>query len=115
MQNKFIEIALAEKGNIVAIGIKPNRIDTRFGYIEPGTRISGTDINAFEVKSFKEKPNHLQAKEYIKKGFMWNSGMFIVKPSLLYQNLQKYMPPLHQALEKIIESNFDSKVRNSTN
>jgi len=103
-------ITHAKKGNIVTIGIKPNRPATRFGYIEPGIKITGTDIDTFKVKMFKEKPNRSTAEEYIKQGFMWNSGMFIVKPSVLYQKIQKYMPELYNALEKIQVSGFDSKL-----
>ena len=103
-------ITFAEKNKIATIGIKPNRIETRFGYIAPKTQIFGTDIEAYEVKEFKEKPNRSQAEEYIQQGFMWNSGMFIVKPSVLYQNFEKYMPALHQALEKIRKTDFDPKV-----
>ena len=105
-----VAIALAEKGKIVTIGINPSRTETRFGYIAPGTHLPNTNIDAYNVKEFKEKPDQVLAEEYIKKGFMWNSGMFIAKPSVLYQNFQKHMPDLYSALEQIQDSDFDSKV-----
>ncbi|MHA1228082.1 MAG: mannose-1-phosphate guanylyltransferase [Candidatus Hodarchaeales archaeon] len=111
---RFIEVIrtatkLAEKGKIVTIGIKPRRVETRFGYINLGEMIPDTDVPAFEVQSFTEKPNAILAKEYIAHGYLWNSGMFVVKPSVLYENFKKFMPRLYEALEKIRESDFDPK------
>ncbi|UCG03318.1 MAG: mannose-1-phosphate guanylyltransferase [Candidatus Heimdallarchaeota archaeon] len=100
-------IKLAEKGKIATIGIKPSRIETRFGYINPGKRIEKILIPTFEVESFTEKPNEAQAQNYIDLGYLWNSGMFIVKPSILYSNIRQYMPSLYQALEKIKTTAFD--------
>ncbi|MHA2093842.1 MAG: mannose-1-phosphate guanylyltransferase [Candidatus Hodarchaeales archaeon] len=103
-------ITLAEKNNIVTIGIKPRRAETRFGYIEPGKKLHNPSIDAFEVKSFKEKPSSTTAQEYIQRGYFWNSGMFIVKPSFLYNNFKKFMPSLYEGLEKIRKENFDPEV-----
>ncbi|MFX1537473.1 MAG: mannose-1-phosphate guanylyltransferase, partial [Promethearchaeota archaeon] len=105
-----IAVTMAEKGKISTIGIKPSRVETRFGYISPGKRINQASIPAFDVESFKEKPDETQAQKYIDSGFFWNSGMFIVKPSILYQKIRQYMPTLYQALEKIKKAEFDETV-----
>ncbi len=99
----------ANKNKIVTIGIKPTRIETRFGYISPGELISEANKEVYKVNSFMEKPNNSLAQEYVSKGFLWNSGMFITKPSVLYRNFQQYMPILYQALEKMRKTNFDEK------
>jgi len=97
----------AEKGKISTIGIKPSRVETRFGYINPGKRINQTSIPIFEVESFTEKPDEVQAQKYIESGYLWNSGMFIVKPSILYQKISQYMPNLYQTLERIKTAEFN--------
>ncbi|MFX0049669.1 MAG: mannose-1-phosphate guanylyltransferase [Candidatus Hodarchaeota archaeon] len=106
---KVLESAVqwAEKGKISTIGIKPTRIETRFGYINPGKLLSQDSIHAFEVMNFTEKPDEALAREYIAHGYLWNSGMFVVKPSVLYRNIRQYMPMLYEALEKIRTDNFD--------
>jgi mannose-1-phosphate guanylyltransferase len=106
---KVLEIAVqwAEKGKISAIGIKPTRVDTRFGYINPGKLLSIGSIHVYEAKSFTEKPDEVLAREYIAHGYLWNSGMFVVKPSVLYQNIHQYMPVLYEALEKIQATDFN--------
>ena len=59
-------IARAKKTDaIVTIGIKPTFPAIGFGYVNPKT---GT---------FVEKPNVAKAKTYLKKGYLWNAGMFI--------------------------------------
>ena len=59
-------IARAEKKDaIVTIGIKPTFPATGFGYVNPKTG------------AFVEKPNAAKAKTYLKKGYLWNAGMFI--------------------------------------
>ena len=53
------------KDAIATIGIKPTYPATQFGYVNPKTG------------RFVEKPNEANAKVYLKKGFLWNAGMFI--------------------------------------
>ena len=52
---------------IVTLGIKPEYPATGFGYVNPKTG------------KFVEKPNAKKAKEYLRKGYLWNAGMFIGK------------------------------------
>ncbi|MHA2109772.1 MAG: mannose-1-phosphate guanylyltransferase [Candidatus Hodarchaeales archaeon] len=103
-------VKLAEENKIVTIGIKPRRPETGFGYIEQGAKIPSTEANAFIVNSFKEKPSLSKAKDYIHKEYLWNSGMFIVKPSFLYLSFKMFMPTLYKGLEKIRGANFDPRV-----
>ena len=59
-------IATAKKyASIVTIGIRPEYPATQFGYVNP------------KSGRFVEKPNERKAKEYLKKGYLWNAGMFI--------------------------------------
>ncbi|MHA2225637.1 MAG: mannose-1-phosphate guanylyltransferase [Candidatus Hodarchaeales archaeon] len=104
-----VAIQFAEENKISTIGIKPTRVETRFGYINPGKLLSHTAIHAYEVKEFTEKPDEVLAREYIAHGYLWNSGMFVVKPSVLYRNIRQYIPTLFQALEKIQKTQFNDK------
>ena len=53
------------KDAIVTLGIKPTFPATGYGYVNP------------KSGQFVEKPNVAKAKAYLKKGFLWNAGMFI--------------------------------------
>ncbi len=56
-----------EESRIVTLGIRPTFPATGFGYVDP---VKGR---------FVEKPDAATAKRYVKRGFLWNAGMFIAR------------------------------------
>lgn len=66
----------AEKGeaNLVLMGIEPTYPSEKYGYIIPE---SGEQVS--RVSTFKEKPAQDVAAEYIKRGALWNGGVFAYK------------------------------------
>ncbi len=66
----------AKKGqaNLVLMGITPTYPSEKYGYILPVDKNPVT-----EVSSFREKPDKETAEEYIKKGALWNGGVFAYK------------------------------------
>jgi len=90
---------------IVTFGIKPERIETEFGYIELGEVIHTKDsASAFEVRRFTEKPDRPTAEKYLKAGnFCWNSGMFVWKPAVFLGELEKFLPGHYHGLREIQE------------
>ena len=80
-------LVAAEAGRIVTFGVEPERAATEYGYISPGDVISG-EVRA--VTKFVEKPDPATAAEYIKAGYLWNSGNFMFRASVLldeYRNV----------------------------
>ncbi|MGD8400244.1 MAG: mannose-1-phosphate guanylyltransferase [Bacillota bacterium] len=94
--------AIAEKsGNVVTLGIKPDRLETGYGYIKIGTQMTGL-TNVYQVDRFTEKPDLETAREFLKTGnYLWNSGMFIWKIATIRRLIAEFMPQLHQGLEVI--------------
>lgn len=75
---------------LVTFGIKPNRPDTGYGYIEFDGLNSSINTVA-KVKQFREKPNLDLAKKFISQGnFYWNSGMFAWKSNTIKNSFMKY-------------------------
>lgn len=107
-KDRFLEILkgsfkAAQEGYLVTIGIKPNRPETGYGYIEAGDRIDFPA--AFSVKRFIEKPDIAKATEYIRDGhYYWNSGMFVWKSSIIIEEIGKHMPALFKGLKEIESS-----------
>lgn len=97
-----IEIA-NDTNCLVTMGIKPSRTETAYGYIETGKALEGGwSIPTYKVKRFTEKPNREKALEFIDKGtYLWNSGMFIWKASVLLKQYKKFLPDMYQCLKKI--------------
>lgn len=89
---------LAEKGNIVTLGITPTKPETGYGYIEAGDEKSG---NAYKVISFKEKPDKETALSYLEKGnYFWNSGMFMFSIKTMNEELAAYAPEIKKIADK---------------
>jgi mannose-1-phosphate guanylyltransferase len=53
------------------------------------------------VKNFTEKPNATQAQKLIRKGSLWNSGIFVWKASMLLELLRRYQPDISRGLDVI--------------
>jgi mannose-1-phosphate guanylyltransferase len=96
-----IELAAAG-ANIVVLGIRPNRAETGYGYIEAGGLFHG---DALHVRRFTEKPNAERAAEFVAAGnFFWNSGMFLWSAQTLADALSEHLPKTAALLEEIAAS-----------
>lgn len=93
-----IEIAAAGE-NIVVLGIRPNRPETGYGYIEAGSTFLG---EALRVRRFTEKPDAQKAAEFVQAGnYFWNSGMFLWSARTLANALREHLPKTALLLEEI--------------
>lgn len=80
-------IEKAKEGYIITFGIKPTRPETGYGYIE---------YEGDKVLSFREKPNHDTAEDFIERGnFLWNSGMFCFRADTFLTELQQFEPKVY--------------------
>lgn len=101
ISNLELAIKCAQEEKIVTLGIVPSYIETGYGYIQLGEEYNKIP-SIYQVNQFVEKPNYEKAKEYCTSGnYLWNSGMFICKNSVMYNSIQKYMPKLFTSMEKI--------------
>jgi mannose-1-phosphate guanylyltransferase len=92
------EIAAAGE-NIVVLGIRPNRAETGYGYIEAGSPYNG---DAFRVRRFTEKPDAEKAAAFLAAGnYFWNSGMFLWSSRTLANALREHLPKTASLLEEI--------------
>jgi mannose-1-phosphate guanylyltransferase/mannose-6-phosphate isomerase len=88
----------ADAGRIVTFGVQPERAATEYGYISPGEVISG-EVRA--VVKFVEKPDPVTAAGYIKAGYLWNSGNFMFRASVL---LDEYRSVDAESVQAITDS-----------
>jgi mannose-1-phosphate guanylyltransferase len=95
------EIAAAGE-NIVVLGIRPNRAETGYGYIEAGSVFSG---EVLRVRRFTEKPDAEKAAAFVAAGnYFWNSGMFLWSARTLSNALHEHLPKTAPLLEEIAAS-----------
>ena len=61
--------------SIVALGTKPDKLETGFGYIKKGNEIR---TGSYHIDSFIEKPTIKRAQECIAdNSYLWNSGIYV--------------------------------------
>ncbi len=83
-------------------GVIPNFPSTGFGYIERAEPMTVSQGRAFEVKSFREKPERSVATQYLQAGtFFWNCGIFLWKAETILNALRTYEPELMKQIDKI--------------
>lgn len=91
-----VEVA-ANDDKIVTIGVPPTFPATGYGYIccNFGIQLS----SAFKVNEFIEKPDFNKAKHFLSQGnYLWNSGIFVFKSSVIIENCQRFLPRLYDKL-----------------
>ncbi|PWU14935.1 MAG: mannose-1-phosphate guanylyltransferase/mannose-6-phosphate isomerase [Bdellovibrio sp.] len=98
-----IELAIegAKGGKVVTIGLKPHSPETGYGYIqtEGAPQMYNSDLNAFEVARFHEKPTHDVAVKFLQEGsFYWNAGIFVFKVEKMIELLRQFQPQLWSAI-----------------
>ncbi|WP_461790629.1 mannose-1-phosphate guanylyltransferase [Pedobacter sp.] len=82
---------------LITLGIKPNRPDTGYGYIQYADETLQADNDIHKVKTFTEKPNLELAKSFLQSGdFLWNAGIFIWSASAINKALQTHLPDMHE-------------------
>jgi mannose-1-phosphate guanylyltransferase len=106
---KLVRAALEqaqEPGQMVVLGITPTRPETGYGYIESGGASAWPNgTPSYVVRRFTEKPELDVARKYVASGkYFWNAGMFFWRVSTFLENLKKYLPATHQALEELAET-----------
>lgn len=92
--------------SIVTLGIVPTHPETGYGYIQfiedAYFNVPENNVDIYKVKTFAEKPTLDVAKIFLESGdFLWNSGMFIFRADSMLDQMQKLLPDLYHALQKI--------------
>lgn len=90
-----------ETDAIVTLGMKPNRPETGYGYIQADLSVSSPrNKEIFRVDSFREKPDIETAKKYIlQNNFFWNAGVFIWSVSTIVNAFRVYQPAISKVFE----------------
>lgn len=83
-----------EKGQVGTLGILPTGPSTGYGYIK---RSEASMLS--RVEEFVEKPDSETASRYIEQGYLWNSGMFMIRADRYLAELKEYRPEIYNACE----------------
>ena len=94
---------VAQRGNLVTLGIVPSFAATGYGYVQCGQEMgSFRGVTAYQALRFKEKPAADKAQEMLASGdHYWNSGMFIWRADRILKEIDSLMPDLAGKLTEI--------------
>jgi len=86
---------------IVALGIKPDRPETGYGYIK--TKGFNEDKPVKSLR-FIEKPKLSDAETFLREGvYLWNSGIFMFSAKDLIDEFEKHAPSFIEPVKKSVE------------
>jgi len=106
-RDAFMEAAssaaeLARQGSLVALGIKPTRPETGFGYIRRGEQI-GT--SSYSIVEFEEKPDLERASQFCaSEEYWWNGGIFAFLTGTFLEELRAHRPEIAKLTEQAVEN-----------
>lgn len=86
----------SDKNILLALGIKPSKPDTDYGYIQVvGGKEACMRNEPVKVKTFTEKPDREIADIFFKSGeFFWNAGIFIWQANVIKDEMEKHIPEI---------------------
>jgi len=90
---------VAAQGHLVTLGIKPNRPETGYGYIQVGGPL---EDGGKQVRAFREKPDVETARRYLESGeYVWNAGIFVFRADVILEAFAQHMPEMKKGLEAL--------------
>ncbi len=87
---------------LLTFGIKPNRPETAYGYIQVKKKVDLHELdNLYKVKTFTEKPDAQMAEIFVESGeFFWNSGIFVWSLKSVIKAFNTHLPDISSLFEK---------------
>lgn len=80
---------------LVTVAAPPDRAETGYGYVEAGRTLTPVrDMAAWDVASFHEKPDAATAADYVSRGLLWNTGIFVWRARTFLAEIQRHAPEI---------------------
>ncbi len=100
----------ADPKRLVTLGVVPREPSNAYGYVERGEKLGDEEANAYEVVSFREKPDVETAKRFLLSGrFFWNAGVFVWKARRIIELIGQYEPELGASIRELGEAIDEAK------
>lgn len=100
-EDRFVDVVkeglafIKDKDVLLSVGIKPNRPETDYGYVQ----IEDTSIKKgiTKVKNFTEKPDAELANFFLESGeFFWNAGIYMWSLQSITSAFEMYLPDIYE-------------------
>lgn len=94
-------IQSATQGELLTFGIKPDRPETGYGWLEMQTNTAEVPI---KLAAFKEKPNLENAELMLASGnHLWNAGIFLFSVAEILRAFQQHKPDMINHVKQAVK------------
>jgi len=95
-----VAAAAAQEGRIVTFGIRPDRAETGYGYLE----LDADGDGVIPLVRFVEKPDRATAEAMLAEGrYLWNAGIFLARADTLLSAFETHAPGLMDPVRGAVE------------
>lgn len=92
---------------LVTLGAVPDRAETGYGYLQAGEPIDERAASARRVVRFHEKPDASTAAEYVARGYLWNTGIFVWPAGVFLDEIRRHAPEISGALHRLDDGDVE--------
>jgi len=89
-----------QAGKFGTLGIVPTEAATGYGYIQSAVSSDAEKSATNVVTEFVEKPDAETAAKYVADGYLWNSGMFLIRADRYLEELKNCRADIYDACIK---------------
>ncbi|UWR82342.1 mannose-1-phosphate guanylyltransferase/mannose-6-phosphate isomerase (plasmid) [Phaeobacter inhibens] len=94
----------ARAGELVTFGIKPDRAETGYGYLELDGDPGDFSPKVIGLKRFVEKPDLATAEDMLASGqFLWNAGIFLFSVKAIIAAFETHAPDLMAPVQGAVD------------
>ena len=100
VENAFAAVPSGTE-TITLLGIKPDKPEISYGWIEPDGALDRTTSRLSRVKRFWEKPSYSVARKLMQRGGLWNSFVMVGNVNAFLKIIERTLPGLYGLFQKI--------------
>jgi mannose-1-phosphate guanylyltransferase/mannose-1-phosphate guanylyltransferase/mannose-6-phosphate isomerase len=94
----------AQAGQLMTFGIKPDRVETGYGYLELAEGPGDFAPRPLGLKRFVEKPDAKKAAQMLASGqYLWNAGIFLFSVRAILTAFRAHAPDLLAPVQQAVE------------
>jgi len=87
---------------LFTIAVRPDRPETGYGYLLPREVLGEVDgVQGARIARFREKPNLALAEEFLRDGYLWNSGIFLLPVRAFLREIGLHAPEVAAELGRL--------------
>ena len=96
--------AAAAAGGLVTFGLRPDRAETGYGYLELAAPPEAFGGAALDVVRFVEKPDADRAATMVADGrYLWNAGIFMFRVATIVEVMARLVPEMYAACRAAVD------------